>query len=99
MSDDLFASPPPAFLPLAPEFRNLAERKTKQINQVMAAQGMLDMGNVIFQLRLFPVPAGAHDDRWRDPADLTTDFATSLTAFVTAARAGNGSVASFADQT
>ncbi len=73
--------------------------KAKQINQVMSAQGMLDMGNVIFQLRLFPVPAGAHDDRWRDPADLTTDFATSLTAFVTAARAGNGSVASFADQT
>jgi ABC-type transport system involved in cytochrome c biogenesis permease subunit len=71
--------------------------KAKQINQVMAAQGMLDPGNVIFQLRLFPVPAGAHDDRWRDPADLGADFATSFTFFVTAARAGDGSVAAFAD--
>ncbi len=73
--------------------------KTKQINQVMAAQGMLDAGNVIFQLRLFPVPAGAHDDKWRDPADLGADFATSFSAFVVAARASDGSVASFAGHT
>lgn len=73
--------------------------KTKQINQVMAAQGMLDPGNVMFQLRLFPVPAGAHDDKWRDPADLGADFATSFSAFVVAARASDGSVGSFANQT
>jgi ABC-type transport system involved in cytochrome c biogenesis permease subunit len=73
--------------------------KTKQINQVMAAQGMLDPGNVIFQLRLFPVPAGAHDDKWRDPADLGADFATSFSSFVVAARASDGSVASFASHT
>jgi len=71
--------------------------KTKAINQVQAAQGMLDLGNVIFQLRLFPVPAGAHDDRWRDPADLGTDFATSFTAFIAAAHASTGSVTDFAD--
>jgi hypothetical protein len=44
--------------------------KNKAISQVQSAQGMLDPGNVIFQLRLFPVPVGAHDDRWRDPAEL-----------------------------
>ncbi len=73
--------------------------KTKAINQVQGAQGMLDTGNVIFQLRLFPLPAGAHDDRWRDPADLGTDFATSFAAFVAAARASDGTVTSFANQT
>jgi ABC-type transport system involved in cytochrome c biogenesis permease subunit len=72
--------------------------KTKAISQVQSAQGMLDPGNVLFQLRLFAVPAGAHDDRWRDPADLGTDFATSFIAFVVAARAGDGSVTAFADQ-
>ncbi len=89
----------------SPEVRNELEKlgrltaKSKAINQVQGAQGMLDIGNVLFQLRLFPVPAGAHDDRWRDPADLGTDFATSLTAFIAAARASDGSKASFADQT
>lgn len=73
--------------------------KSKQINQVMAAQGMLDPGNVNFQLKLFPVPAGAHDDKWRGPADLGADFATSFTAFVAAARASDGGVGGFADQT
>jgi hypothetical protein len=73
--------------------------KAKQINQVMSAQGMLDPGNVIFQLKLFPVPAGAHDDKWRGPADLGADFATSFTAFVAAARAGDGAVGSFAEHT
>ncbi|HEX3134950.1 MAG TPA: cytochrome c biogenesis protein CcsA [Planctomycetota bacterium] len=72
--------------------------KTKAISQVQSAQGMLDPGNVLFQLRLFPVPAGAHDDHWRDPADLGTDFTTSFIAFVVAARAGDGSVSAFADQ-
>ena len=73
--------------------------KTKAISQVQGAQGMLDTGNVLFQLRLFAVPAGALDDRWRDPADLGTDFATSLAAFAAAARASDGSVSSFARQT
>lgn len=72
--------------------------KAKQINQVMAAQGMLDLGNVVFQLKLFPVPAGAHDDKWRGPADLGADFATSFTAFVEAARQDDRGVGGFADR-
>jgi ABC-type transport system involved in cytochrome c biogenesis permease subunit len=75
--------------------------KTKAINQVLRAQGMLDPGNVIFQLRVFPLPAGAHNDRWRDPAETGAGFATSLTAFVAAARAAgsDGGASSFAGQT
>lgn len=73
--------------------------KNKAIGQVQGAQGMLDPGNVIFQLRLFPVPVGAHDDRWRDPAELGSDFATALISFLTAARNSDGSAAAFAAQT
>lgn len=73
--------------------------KTKSVNQVLSAQGMLDPGNVMFQLRLFPVPAGAHDDKWRDPADLGADFASAFVQFVRAARASDGSVGSFATHT
>ncbi len=73
--------------------------KNKAISQVQSAQGMLDPGNVIFQLRLFPVPVGAHDDRWRDPAELGADFVTSLSAFFAAARTSDGSSSSFAAQT
>ena len=73
--------------------------KNKAIGQVQGAQAMLDPGNVIFQLRLFPVPVGAHDDRWRDPAELGSDFATALTSFLAAARSSDGSAAAFAAQT
>ena len=73
--------------------------KNKAISQVQSAQGMLDPGNVIFQLRLFPVPVGAHDDRWRDPAELGADFVTSLSAFFAAAHTSDGSSSSFAAQT
>lgn len=73
--------------------------KTKAVNQVLSAQGMLDPGNVMFQLRLFPVPAGAHDDKWRDPADLGADFTSAFVHFVRAARASDGSVSSFANHT
>jgi ABC-type transport system involved in cytochrome c biogenesis permease subunit len=73
--------------------------KNKAIGQVQGAQAMLDPGNVIFQLRLFPVPVGAHDDRWRDPAELGSDFATALISFLAAARSSDGSAAAFAAQT
>jgi hypothetical protein len=75
--------------------------KNKLINQVRRAQGSLDPGNIVFQLRLFPVPAGPHNDRWRDPAELGGSFATSLSAFFAAARAAgeNGGIAVFAEQT
>jgi ABC-type transport system involved in cytochrome c biogenesis permease subunit len=73
--------------------------KNRAISQVQSAQGMLDPGNVIFQLRLFPVPVGAHDDRWRDPAELGADFVTSLSSFFAAARTSDGSSSSFAAQT
>ena len=73
--------------------------KNRAISQVQSAQGMLDPGNVIFQLRLFPVPVGAHDDRWRDPAELGSNFATALTSFLAAARSSDGSAAAFAAQT
>jgi ABC-type transport system involved in cytochrome c biogenesis permease subunit len=45
------------------------------------------------------VPVGAHDDRWRDPAELGADFVTSLSAFFAAARISDGSSSSFAAQT
>ena len=73
--------------------------KNRAISQVQSAQGMLDPGNIIFQLRLFPVPVGAHDDRWRDPAELGSNFATALTSFLAAARSSDGSAAAFAAQT
>lgn len=73
--------------------------KNKAIGQVQGAQGMLDPGTVIFQLRLFPVPVGAHDDRWRDPAEFGSDFATALISFLAAARSSDGSAAAFAAQT
>ena len=75
--------------------------KTKAINQVRRAQGMLDPGNIVFQLRIFPVPAGPHNDRWRDPAELGGSFSSSLVSFIAAARAaGNeGGISAFAEQT
>ena len=73
--------------------------KNRAISQVQSAQGMLDPGNVIFQLRLFPVPVGAHDDRWRDPAELGSDFASALISFLEVARKSDGSAAAFAAQT
>ena len=73
--------------------------KNRAISQVQSAQGMLDPGNVIFQLRLFPVPVGAHDDRWRSPAELGSDFASALISFLEVARKSDGSAAAFAAQT
>jgi ABC-type transport system involved in cytochrome c biogenesis permease subunit len=75
--------------------------KTKAVNQVRRAQGMLDPGNIIFQMRLFPVPAGHHDDKWRDPADVGASFALSLNHFYHAAKNSGtvGGIAAFADQT
>ncbi len=74
--------------------------KNKAINQVRRAVGSLDPGNIVFQLRIFPVPAGPHNDRWRDPAELGGSFTTSLTHFIAVARAvgDNSSISLFADQ-
>jgi ABC-type transport system involved in cytochrome c biogenesis permease subunit len=74
--------------------------KTKAINQVLRARGSADPGYIVSQLRLFPVPAGPHNDQWRASAELGGSFTTSFVSFIAAARtAGNdGDISAFAEQ-
>lgn len=60
--------------------------KTKYINQVRQAHGLLNQGNLVFQFKCLALPAGPHSDRWRGPAAAGGSFATALGDFAALAR-------------
>jgi ABC-type transport system involved in cytochrome c biogenesis permease subunit len=74
--------------------------KTKAVNQVRGALEQLDVGALVFQMRLLAVPDGAHSDRWRNPSETAGSFAGALAGFVRSARAaGADNLARFASRT
>ena len=60
--------------------------KTRFINQVRQAHGLLNQGNLVFQLKCLALPDGPHSDRWRGPAAAGGAFADALNDFAALAR-------------
>ena len=69
--------------------------KTKFINQLRFAAANLDQNNLLENLRLYPLPAGPHADRWRGPAEVAPSFAAALQEFAARALAAGGSMDGF----
>jgi ABC-type transport system involved in cytochrome c biogenesis permease subunit len=70
--------------------------KTKAINQVRIAGSNLDPATLDAALRLIPLPAGPHSDRWRSPSDIAPSLAAALEDFRRRAAAANGAMNAFA---
>lgn len=60
--------------------------KTSKLNQVRQAHGLLNQGNLVFQLKCLALPAGPHSDRWRGPAAAGGAFPAALADFAALAR-------------
>ncbi len=69
--------------------------KSKAISQVRTAAFWADRQELLAACRLYPLPAGAHEDHWRAPSEVAPPFAGALKDFLVRAVAAQGAMAGF----